>query len=459
MQQLPFAARPEDAGVSSQGILDYIAAREDAGLEHHAIWVIRHGQVACRLNYAPYDDETPHMLFSLSKSFCSAAAGFAVAEGLLAWDTKAMDVLPEAFPPEPSAWLQSVTLHHLLTMGSGLKPESDGGSDEPGWAQRVLSFDCDHEPGTHFAYNSMSTYLVSCMVQKVTGMTVRDYLTPRLFAPLDILKPDGAAPDWDESPDGVNVGGWGLWLSCSQIARFGQCLLQRGVWDGVQVLPREWLDLATTARIDNGNGDHPHDHDWNMGYGYQFWMCKTDHEPGQTPRYRGDGMFSQFCIVDEKRDMVVCCVSGVADIGKALELIYAHLLAAADMEPADEIAQAALQRKLATLCYPWPEHDGGELPVGVYRSEGDGPALTIEAERVLLPLDGDRTCLFHPGRAEEGGGITTCCGMQDGVLRMLARPLRVPFTLDITCRFAGDACEMTMCGVGQEGKTFMLHRK
>ena len=451
MQHLCYAARPEDAGVSSQGIIDYIAAREQAGIEPHALWVIRHGKVACRLNYAPYDDETPHMLFSLSKSFCSAAAGFAVQEGLLTWDTKAIDVLPDMFPDAPSDWLRAVTLHHLLTMGSGLKPESDGGSHEAGWAQRVLAFDCDHEPGTHFAYNSMSTYLVSCMVQKVTGQKIRDYLTPRLFEPLGILKPDGTAPDWDESPDGVNVGGWGLWLSCAQIARFGQCLPQGGVWDGVQVLPREWLGLATTARIDNGNGVHEHDHDWNMGYGYQFWMCKEG-------RYRGDGMFAQLCVVDEKKDMVVCCVSGVPDIGKALELIHTHLFGAADMPPADAAAQAALQARLTTLAYPWPAHDGSELPAGAYDA-GDGMVVTIEKDRVLFPLGPEQTCLFHAGRAEEGGGVMSCCGMQEGVLRMLARPLRAPFTLDITCRFADGAMEMTLAGIGQEAKTIMLHKK
>lgn len=451
MQQLPFAARPEDVGVSSQGILNYIAARQQAGIEHHAVWVIRHGQVAARLNYAPYDDETPHMLFSLSKSFCSAAAGFAVAEGLLRWDSRVLDVLPEDAPEAPSPWLQGVTLHHLLTMGAGLKPESDGGREGKGWAKAVLACDCDHEPGTHFAYNSMSTYLVSCMVQRVTGQKIRDYLTPRLFAPLGILKGDGTAPDWDESPDGVNVGGWGLWLSCSQIARFGQCLLQKGVWDGVQVLPREWVDLATSARIDNGNGDHPHDHDWNMGYGYQFWMCKEG-------RYRADGMFAQLCVVDEAKDMIVCCVSGVPDIGKALELMHTHLFPAADMPPADEAVQAELKRQLAALHFPWPEHDGSELPAGVYDA-GEGMTVTIEADRVLFPLDADHTCLFYAGRAEEGGGVMTCCGMQEGVLRMLARPLRAPFTLDITCRFTDGAMEMTLAGIGQETKTITLQRR
>ncbi len=489
MQQLECVRFPEEAGVSSTGILNYIAAREEAGLQHHAIWVMRHGKIAAKLAYAPYDDHTPHMLFSLSKSFCSAAAGFAVQEGLLSWDTKLIDVLPEVFPESPEEQLTKITLHHLLTMGSGLKPESDGGRQGPDWARRVLAHGCDHEPGTHFHYNSMNTYLVSCMVQKVTGQTVRDYLVPRLFAPLGMMNEDGSAPSevghsptsdsdcmqsqseasgrtcadrwpkWDTSPDGINVGGWGLWLSCAQIAPFGQCLLQKGVWDGKQVLPPEWFNLATVAQIDNGNGEHPHDHDWNMGYGYQFWMCKTDHEPGQHPRYRGDGAFSQFVIVDEKRDMVICCVSGVQDIGKALDLIYTHLLAAADMAPADASTQAELQQKLATLAYPWPTHDGSELPVGVYVPMEDGPVLTVEADRVSFPLDDEKTCLFFLNRPEESGGVMTSCGMQDGVLHMLLRVLNAPFMLDITCTFDGDEAEISLSGVGQKEQTAKLRKK
>ena len=217
------------------------------------------------------------------------------------------------------------------------------------------------------------------------------------------------------------------------------------------------MSRATVRQIDNGNGDHPYDHDWNMGYGYQFWMCKGEREAGFTPRYRGDGMFAQLCVVDEKRDMVVCCVSGVPDIGKALELIYTHLFAAADMPPADESVQAALQEKLAALSYPWPEHDGSPLPVGVYELEG--MRVTVEPDRVLFPLDADKTCLFYAGRAEEGGGVVTCCGMQDGVLRLLARPLRAPFTLDLTARFTDTACELTIGGIGQEARTLVLRRE
>ena len=459
MQQLEYVRFPEDAGISSKGILNYIAAREEAGLEHHAIWVLRHGKVAAKLAYAPYDDHTPHMLFSLSKSFCSAAAGFAVQEGLLNWDSRLIDVMPEIFPEDPEERLTRITLHHLLTMGSGLKPESDAIRDGTDWAHRAVACGCDHEPGTHFHYNSTGTYLVSCMVQKVTGMTVRDYLVPRLFDPLGIMNADGTAPKWDESPDGISVGGWGLWLSCAQIAPFGQCLLQKGVWDGKQLLPREWLDRATTAQIDNGNGEHPHDHDWNMGYGYQFWMCKTDHGPGQHPRYRGDGALSQFVIVDEKRDMVICCVSGVPDIGKALDLIYTHLISAADMEPADAATQAELQQKLPTLNYPWPEHDGTPLPVGVYVGEDDGLTLTIKEDCVTLPLDDSETLQARPGQTMSVGNALTCCGMQDGTLHLLARILNSPFTLNAACCFDGDKVKLTLGGVGPKAETRKLTKK
>ncbi len=446
MQELYAVSRPEEAGVSSRGILNYIAAREEAGLEHHAIWVMRHGQVACKLNYAPYDDATPHMLFSLSKSFCSAAAGFAVQEGLLSWDSRVADVLPDKMPENPSEWLRSITLHHLLTMGSGLKPESDNVNGED-WPRLILACDCDHAPGTHFDYNSHGTYLVSCMVQRVTGMTVRDYLVPRLFAPLGMMNPDGTPPAWDCCPGGVNVGGWGLWLSCAQIARFGQCLLQKGAWDGVQVLPEEWLRRATVAQIDNANGGEKNN-EWAMGYGYQFWMCTGE-------RYRGDGMFAQLCIVDEKRDMVVTCVSGVPDIGKALALIFEHLFAAADMPPATEAEQAELQARLAALAFPWPAHDGSQHAAATYELES--ARLDITPEKVTLTLDEEFA--FPVGKVGQEGRLAGMACWQGDQLTLLGRILNGPFVLKVEATVGPDAAEVHLGGIGPAEENFTMKKK
>lgn len=447
MQMLPFAPHPEDAGVSSEAILRFLDAAQAQDVQFHALWVLRHGQVACRMNFAPYDEKTPHMLFSLSKSFCSAAAGFAVQEGLMNWDTRLADVLPDELPANPSPRLLAVTLHHLLTMGSGLKPESDEGTEEEDWARAALSFDCDHDPGTHFHYNSHGTYLISRMIQRLTGQTVRDYLIPRLFEPLGMMNPDGSAPKWDCCPQGVNTGGWGLWLSCGQIARFGQCLLQKGVWDGRQVLPPEWLARATVPQIDNSNGG-VRDNDWTLGYGYQFWMCRGG-------RYRGDGMFAQLCIVDEARDMVVCCVSGQGDIGKALTVIYDHLLSDEVDAPSTPEKQQELRHRLAALAYPWPENDGSGF-TGHFAAENF--TLDLEADAISLPqLDVEKT-RFALGIPEAQGDLRTFAGWHKGELSLLIRVVNAPFTLAMRVRFAGDEAEVDVSGIGVDSRTLTLHR-
>lgn len=265
---LKYAASPETVGVSSAGLNRFLDALAASSLELHSVVLLRHGQIAWEMSVSPYDVRTPHVLFSLSKSFTSAAVGFAVAEGLMAYDERICDILPDKAPDGASALLKAVTIHDLLCMGSGLSAASDGiDPEQPDWAKRVLSFPVEHTPGTHFQYNSMGTFLCSQAVQRRTGMTVLAYLTPRLFAPLGI-----ETPRWDESPQGVSCGGWGLHLSTLDVAKFGQLLLRDGVWGGTRVLPEGWVDMATSRKIDNsGRGAHP---DWEQGYGYQFWRCR-----------------------------------------------------------------------------------------------------------------------------------------------------------------------------------------
>jgi Beta-lactamase class C and other penicillin binding proteins len=173
---------PEAAGVSSAGLLAFLKAADKVKdrVQFHSMILLRHGKMVCKMNWEPYDDVTSHKLFSLSKSFTSCAAGFAVSEGLLKWDSPVTDILPEEVPKGNAEELRQITLENLLCMGSGLAEESDCPSPDPGvtWARHVLSQGIKYPPMTHFHYNTFGTYLVSCMVQKVTGQTVRDYLTP-----------------------------------------------------------------------------------------------------------------------------------------------------------------------------------------------------------------------------------------------------------------------------------------
>ncbi len=431
---------PEEVGLSSKGLLEYLEQVEKQGVELHSVKVLRHGKLAMTANFAPYDDRTPHMLFSLSKSFCSAAAGFAVQEGLLQWDSKVVEVLDEYAPENPSEWLKSVTLHHLLCMGSGLKEESDGvaGKGVQEWAKAVLAHDCVREPGTYFHYNSHGTYLVSCMVQKVTGQTVRDYLIPRLFVPLGI-----PVPYWSSSPEKVNCGGWGLFLTSDSIARFGLCLLQKGVWEGKQVLPAEWLERATVAQIDNSNGNKDPNNEWHQGYGYQFWRTRGN-------RYRGDGAFGQICMISEEKDMAVSVIAGVDDMGKEMQLMHEYLFPAAEMDMGTEADQKALQEKLASLSCKWPEDDGsGRAAEGIFKNKEftiyareTGNMLYVrlkDADTELeLTAGKDRPSLFamNPGLFSETATTWAAqYGWKEGRLHLVARNLNGPQRLDaqVTC--------------------------
>ena len=439
---------PEDVGLSSKGLLQYLEAVEKQGVEMHSVKVLRHGKLVMNANFAPYDDHMPHMLFSLSKSFCSAAAGFAVQEGLLSWDSKVLEVLSEAAPEQPSEWLQSVTLHHLLCMGSGLKEESDNIAGQPEikeWAKAILACECVREPGTYFHYNSHGTYLVSRMVQKVTGKTVRDYLIPRLFAPLGI-----PVPFWSSSPEKTNIGGWGLYLASDSIARFGQCLLQKGVWEGKQVLPLEWIEKATMAQIDNSNGQKDPNNEWHQGYGYQFWRTRGN-------RYRGDGAFGQLCMISPEKDMVVAATAGTGDMGKEMQLLHEYLFPATDMEPGTEEEQKALQQKLVSLACVWPQDDGsGSLPDGYYKNDEmalffreNEDVLTFrlmdEQMEVEMQFGKASPVLFpmNPGiYTDQANAWMGQYGWEEGTLHLVARNLNGPQRLEMTISFQDGKMEM-----------------
>lgn len=372
---------PEQAGISSKGLSAFLDAAEKAKdkVQFHSMILLRHGKEVCRWSWAPYDDHTPHMLYSLSKSFTSAAAGFAVAEGLLRWDSPVTELLPEEVPEENREALRLVTLEALLCMGSGLEEASDSPSPDPKitWARHVLAHKVKYPPMTHFHYNTFGTYLVSCMVQKAAGMTIRDYLMPRLFAPLGIEK-----PEWDLSPEGVCCGGFGLHLTSESIARFGQCLLQKGIWQGKQVLPAGWVELATREHIANYEGTRQQGNEWGQGYGFQFWRCLDG-------RYRGDGAFGQVCMVDEARDAVLAVTCGASDMGAEFALIRDYLFAAFDAEPGTQADQAALNAKAAQLKYGSPFSNDGtavSLPQGAFRAEFEGYPVILQLDRFAFDM-------------------------------------------------------------------------
>jgi len=334
---------PEAQGIPSSAILAFVEDAEKTVNAVHSVMVLRHGHVVAEGWWEPYRRDDPHVLWSLSKSFTSTGVGLAVAEGKLSLDDTVLSFFPEDAPAEPSDNLKQMRVRDLLRMSTGHHKEevdafSFAGTDVP-LTRAFLAMPVPHKPGTHFVYNTPATYMLSAIVQKVTGETLVDYLGPRLFEPLGM-----GSPHWDASAQGISLGGFGLSLTTEDIARFGQLYLQKGEWNGRQILPAAWVKEATALQTSNGSNPTS---DWDQGYGYQFWRCRHG-------LYRGDGAFGQFCIVMPKQDAVVAITSGTSDMQAVMNLVWDHLLAAMgdDALPADPATDGRLEKKMATLSLP-----------------------------------------------------------------------------------------------------------
>jgi CubicO group peptidase (beta-lactamase class C family) len=307
---------PESQGVLAQGVRDFTSA-----LEHldsvHSFMLVRHGRVVAEQWWSPGGPDIPEDIWSLSKSFTSTAVGLAIAEGRFALTDLIVDLIPGETPDDVDERLARLNVRHLLTMTTGHASESLRDDDRltgPRWAQHVLAQPLEFEPGTHFQYNSGATYLLSAIIQARTGVTLLDYLRPRLFEPLGIQN-----PTWLRSPQGISAGGWGLSIPTEDIAKFGQLYLQNGQWNGESLVPADWIAEATKLQVPNGDPRDPDD--WTQGYGYQFWRCRNG-------AYRGDGKLGQFCVVMPDQDAVVVLTGDLEDMASELNLVWKHLLPA-----------------------------------------------------------------------------------------------------------------------------------
>ena len=369
---LPRSA-PEAQGVSSTGLLDFIQSADRQVKEMNSFMLVRHGQVVAEGWWTPYAAETPHVLYSLSKSFTSTAVGLAVADGKLNIDDEVLKFFPEDAPAAPTNNLKAMRVRDLLCMSAGHQTEVRlAETNELPWTKLFLAHPVPHKPGGHFFYNTAGTYMQSAIVQKVTGLTVLDYLRPRLFEPLGIEH-----PTWGTSPQGISLGGYGLNLRTEDIAKFGQLYLQKGQWHGAQLVPAAWIEAATARQTSNGSNPNS---DWEQGYGFQFWRCRHG-------AYRGDGAFGQFCVVLPEQDAVIAITSGTRDMQGVMNLIWDKLLPAlqASPLPADDDARKNLERALSNLALPMPRGAASSpLATGISGRKFVFPANNQKLEAITL---------------------------------------------------------------------------
>jgi CubicO group peptidase (beta-lactamase class C family) len=305
----------------------------------HSFMIVRHGHVIAEGWWKPEAADKPHVLYSLSKSFNATAVGLAIGDGKLRLDDPVLKFFPAQAPVEPSDNLKAMTVRDLLTMtcGHDTEPKAAGGAPT---VKQFLAHPVLHKPGTHFQYNTMGSYTLSAIVTKVTGQTTLEYLKPRLFAPLGIMD-----PEWGSSPEGNSLGGYGLKLCTEDIAKFGQLYLQRGKWNGKQLIPESWVAQATSKQVPNSEESHAKiGIDWQQGYGFQFWRCTHN-------AFRGDGANGQLCVVIPDKDVVIAITADTGNFQGEMNAIWDHLYPAFQAEalPADSGAQEKLAQLTAGL--------------------------------------------------------------------------------------------------------------
>ena len=375
---------PAAEGVNCRGIIRFLDEMKEKRLHMHDMMILRHGKIIMESDFAPWSGQNLHMLFSLSKSFTSTAVGFAVQDGLMKLTDRPVDYFSEKLPARPCENMEKITVRDLLTMNTGHQTEPRHMTAD--YEKDFLESYVAHTPGSHFLYNTFGTYMLSAMLQKATGRKTLDYLREKFLDPLDM------SPDiWtEESPSGVATGGYGMNVRVTDIAKMGQFYLQKGRWDGKQLLNEAWIQDAQTPWSDNSWTREDKTDDWAQGYGYQFWMCRPEHV------FRGDGAFGQYCVVMPDQDMVIAINSGVDDMGAVLDSIWSNILPCVEDGPlakADGALEARLKDTVTPACWeedgsavsaPVPEEDW----LGTYALQPDNPLgfdeMEVAADRIVF---------------------------------------------------------------------------
>lgn len=340
-----FRSTPEAEGISSDAIVGFLEAVEkQPKIQLHSFMLLRHGKIVAEGSWNPYDCTNKHTLYSVTKSFTATAVGLAIAEGAFNLDDKVVSFFPGQLPDTISPQLAALTIRHLLTMSPGYTRDPDL-IREGEWIKAALKANFTGTPGKGLFYNNTGPFLLSAIMQRVTGQKLEDYLTPRLFEPLGITD-----KDWEYNNERINIGGWGLRLSVESMAKFGQLYLQKGMWNGKQLLPAEWVELATSVQntgVPQWATKPDVNNDWQQGYGFYFWRCRHN-------AYRADGALGQMIIVMPDQDAVLAITAGTTATQEELNLVWDHLLPAMKKGalPADTAAQERLDAKLSSLALP-----------------------------------------------------------------------------------------------------------
>jgi CubicO group peptidase (beta-lactamase class C family) len=381
---------PESVGIPSELIQKLVDKLESGFTEPHGLMIMRHGKICAEGWWAPYAPGIRHGLQSHTKTYAATAVGIAYTEGLLKLEDRIIDIFPEEAPENPSENLKKLTVRDVLCMGCGMDTMPAPSKD---WIREFLATPVNHVPGTTYMYNSTGSTLLGAIVRKLTGLGLHDYLKPRLFDKIGI---DADNHRWIYMPDGMEVGGGGLYATTEDNLRLMKLYADGGVWEGERILSEDYVKKASTLQNESATEakNNPLAKDNHLGYGFQIWMCKPEGV------YRADGAMGQFTIVVPAKDMIIAITENAAGAHWAqttLDTMWEFLKELPDKESLAENkpASESLAKRMSMLALPAPKfapYNGSSEKINnvSYHVREDNFILNKSAAMVSLFMGGTK---------------------------------------------------------------------
>lgn len=295
---------PESVGVSSERLLRLLEALENGKATNvNTILLVVDGKLCLDASVAPYRSDIWHITYSMAKSVTALGVGLAVDEGKLSLDKRLCEFFPE-YGGLFAGKIKQVTVRHLLTMAVSVGFNETGVLIEENWLRGYMEAPLREDVGECFSYNSMSTYILSVIVQKLVGKTLWEYVDEKLFKPMGIEH-----TLWEKSPEGMTKGGFGLYMTPLDMAKLGLLVLNEGVYEGEQLISREWIREMTSVH------NHPDKKFGSYDYGYQVWVDK------ERDIVLFNGMLGQDILIMPKTNTVAVLTAGNSELFQHSEML------------------------------------------------------------------------------------------------------------------------------------------
>lgn len=340
------SSTPEEQGIDSGKLADALLTIREKNIRVHSLLLIRNGYAVVDAYFYPYDGAAPHDLASVTKSVTTTLVGIAADQGKLRLDQPVVSFFSDRPIANRDARKDRITVGHLASMSSGLDctPERDEATlkemwTTPDWVQFVLDRPARWQPGTQFVYCSPGSHLLSAVLQQATGMTAFEFARQNLFEPLGIRD-----VVWPADPQGVTRGWGDIRLHTRDAAKLGYLWLNRGVWEGRQIVSRQWVEASVQRLLPTGGSGDDY-------YGYGWWIS-TAQEKGEVDSYRADGRGGQYVAVVPALNVIMATTGGGFDLDEIGDLLLPALVDMQKPLPANPAEFARLQAAVNTVAQP-----------------------------------------------------------------------------------------------------------